>query len=79
MIIPQLQQLFTCERKAKFMDYHAQHRSEDGVLQMPADAFAFRNIEEIWLIFKEEPCNVRLSLAVDDVNPFGELRYIYSM
>ena len=29
--------------------------------------------------FKEEPCNVRISLAVDGVNPFGELRSIYSV
>jgi hypothetical protein len=31
------------------------------------------------VIFKEEPRNVRLSLAVDGVNPFGELRSIYSV
>jgi hypothetical protein len=30
-------------------------------------------------IFKEEPHNVRLSFAVDGVNPFGELRSIYSV
>ena len=29
--------------------------------------------------FKEEPHNVRLSLAADGVNPFGELRSMYSM
>ena len=61
------------------MDYHAQHRSEDGVLQIPVDGSAFRNIKERWPIFKEEPCNVRLSLAVDDVNPFGQLKSTYSM
>lgn len=27
----------------------------------------------------KEPRNLRLSLAVDGVNPFGELRSIYSM
>jgi hypothetical protein len=27
--------------------------------------------------FKDEPHNVRISLATDDVNPFKELRYIY--
>jgi hypothetical protein len=29
--------------------------------------------------FKDEPHNVRLSLEVDGVNPFGELSFIYSM
>jgi hypothetical protein len=46
---------------------------------MPADGSAFREIEEKWADFKDEPRNVRLSLAADDVNPFEELRSIYSV
>jgi hypothetical protein len=46
---------------------------------MSTDGSAFRNIEERWTIFKEEPRNVRLSLATDGVNPFGELSSIYSV
>ena len=61
------------------MDYHAKNRSEDGVLRMPADGSALKNIEEKWPIFKDEPCNVRLSLAPDGFNPFGELRSPYSV
>jgi hypothetical protein len=30
------------------MDYHARNRSEEGVLRMPADGYAFREIEEKW-------------------------------
>ena len=45
--------------------------SEDGVHQIPIDGSPFMNIEERWPKFKEEPCNLRRSLAVDDVNPFG--------
>ena len=58
------------------MDYHACNRSGDGVLRMLADGSAFREIEEKWTNFKDEPCNVRLSLVVDGVNPFRELRSI---
>jgi hypothetical protein len=78
-IIPRLQRLFRCESIAQFMDYHARNRSGDGVLRMPADGYAFKEIEEKWPVFKDEPRNVRLSLAVDGVNPFGELRSIYSV
>jgi hypothetical protein len=46
---------------------------------MHADGYAFREIEEKWTDFKDEPCNVRLSLAADDVNPFRALRFIYSV
>jgi hypothetical protein len=61
------------------MYYHAQIGSEDGVKKIPTDGTAFGDIEEIWPTFKEEPHNVRISLAVDGVNPFGEKRSIYSM
>ena len=61
------------------MDFHEKNRSQDDVLQMPIDISALNYIEEKWPIFKEEPRNVRLSLAVDGVNPFGELRSTYSV
>jgi hypothetical protein len=61
------------------MDYHARNISGDGVLQMPVDGSAFRKIEEKWAYFKDEPRNVRLSLATDGVNPFREIRSIYSV
>jgi hypothetical protein len=61
------------------MDYHARKKSEDGVLQMSVDGSAFKEIEEKWADFKDEPRNVRLSLAADGVNTFRELRSIYSM
>jgi hypothetical protein len=60
------------------MDFHAKKRSQDDVLRMPTDGSALNYIEEKWPIFKE-PRNVRLSLVVDGVNPFGELRSTYSV
>jgi hypothetical protein len=78
-IIPHLQRLFRCESIAQFMDYHACNISGYGVLRMPVDGSTFREIEEKWAYFKDEPRNVRLSLAADGVNPFRELRSIYSV
>jgi hypothetical protein len=60
------------------MDFHAKNRSGDDALRMHVDGSALNYIEEKWSIFKEEPRNVRLSLADDGVNPFGELRSTYS-
>ena len=73
-IIPFLKKLFRCKNKAQFMDYHAHNRSQDDILQMPADGSTFRDMEEKWPRFKEEPHNARLSLAADGVNPFSEMR-----
>ena len=61
------------------MDYHAKNISEDGVLRMSANGSALNNIKEKWSIFKDEPRNVRLPLAVGSFNPFGELRSTYSV
>ena len=61
------------------MDYHANNRSEDGVLWIPTDGSALNNIEEKWPIFKDELRNVRISLAANGFNPFGGLRSTYSV
>ena len=46
---------------------------------MPAYGYALKNIEEKWLVFKDEPRNVRLSLAAHGFNPFGDLCSTYSV
>ena len=78
-IILCFQWIFSYQSITQFMDYHTKNRSEDGVLCMPADGSAMKNIKEKWPIFIDEPRNVRLSLAVDGFNPYGELRSTYSV
>ena len=46
---------------------------------MPADGYAFKEIVAKCLEFTDELHNVRISLAIDGVNPFGELRSVYSV
>ena len=60
------------------MDYHARNISQDDVIQMPVDGFAFIDMEEKWPHFKKEPHNLRICLAADGVNPFAEMRSIYT-
>ena len=76
-IIPRFQRLFRCKNIAQFMDYHARNISQDDVIRMPADGTAFRDIEEKWPHFKEEPRNLRISLAADGVNPFAQMKSSY--
>ena len=45
---------------------------------MPTNGSTVKYIEETWLNFKE-PHNLKLSLAVDGVNPYGDMRSIYSV
>ena len=44
---------------------------------MPANGTAFRDIDEKWPHFKEEPRNLRISLAAYGVNPFEQMKSIY--
>ena len=46
---------------------------------MPMDGSSFKDIEDRWPIFKQEPHNLKLSLVADGVNPFGEMRFFYSV
>ena len=76
-IIPRMRQLFRCSSLAQFMDYHARNRSRDDIIRIPMDGSTFMHIEEKQQHFKEQPSNLRLSLAADGVNPFGEMRSVY--
>ena len=48
-------------------------------MRMSADGSTFKDIVEIWSHFKEEPRNLKLSLAADGVNPYGDMRSVYSV
>ena len=48
-------------------------------MYMPADGSAFKDIEDRWLVLKEEPHNLKLSMAENGINPFGEIRFLYSI
>ena len=46
---------------------------------MPDNGSSFMEIIEKWPHFKEEPQNLMLSLATNGVNPYGEMRSVYSV
>ena len=46
---------------------------------MHADGSDFRDMEEKWPHFKEEPRNLRIFLEVDGLNPFSQMKSIYTV
>ena len=52
---------------------------QDGVIRMATDGSSFRHMEEKWPHFKEEPRNIKISLAADGFNPFAEMIYVYTV
>nr|GEX17432.1 hypothetical protein [Tanacetum cinerariifolium] len=79
-IIPRLQRLYKSSHTAKEMTWHATRKCmEPGKMQHPVDGRALKNFDTKCLDFEKEPRNVRLGLAVDGFNPFGNLSQSYSM
>ncbi|GJZ52249.1 hypothetical protein Tco_0606764 [Tanacetum coccineum] len=79
-IIPRLQRLYKSSHTAKEMTWHATEKcTEPGKMQHPVDGRAWKNFNPKYPNFAKEPRNVRLRLAVDGFNLFGNLSQAYSM
>jgi len=75
---PRLQRLFTSPEIASDMTWHHDRRLKDGVLRHPADSEAWKHFDTTNPGFARDPRNVRLGLASDGVNPFGNLSVSHS-
>nr|XP_016485194.1 PREDICTED: uncharacterized protein LOC107805637 [Nicotiana tabacum] len=75
---PRLQRLFTSSGIASDMTWHHDQRLKDGVLRHPADSDAWKHFDTCNPGFARDPRNVRLGLASDGINSFGNLSVSYS-
>nr|GEU76691.1 hypothetical protein [Tanacetum cinerariifolium] len=80
LIIPRLQCLFKSSHTAKEMIWHATGKcTKHSKMQHSVDGRAWKKFDTMYLDFRKEPRNVRLGLAADGFNPFGNLTQAYSM
>ncbi|XP_071688269.1 uncharacterized protein [Rutidosis leptorrhynchoides] len=70
-LIPRLQRLFMSPKTAVTMRWHEEGRTKDGFLRHPADSPTWKTLDSINLAFAKDVRNVRLGLASDGFNPFG--------
>ena len=47
-IIPKVQRLFHCEQLAKLQRWHTSYRSDPGVMRIPTNSIAMKNIKDTW-------------------------------
>nr|GEX56361.1 hypothetical protein [Tanacetum cinerariifolium] len=74
-IIPRLQRLYKSSHNAKEMTWHAIVKcTEPGKMQHLVDGRAWKDFDTKYSDFAVEPRNVRLGLAADGFNPFGNLK-----
>ncbi|CAN6172856.1 unnamed protein product [Urochloa humidicola] len=74
-----LQRLFMSSKTAQYMRWHSKGRTQDGLLRHPADSPAWKNFDATQHEFSSEVRNVRLGLAADGFNPFGNMNVSYSI
>lgn len=70
-LIPRLLHTYRCSDLAEYQVWHANHRSEEGVMRMAVDSPANKFVEQKWPEFGGDPRNVRLGLATDGISPFN--------
>ncbi len=71
-IIPRLQRLYLSSTTSKMMTWHHENASTDGLVRHVADSKAWKHVDQnIDPSFASDPRNVRLALAHDGVNPYG--------
>ena len=75
---PRLQRLFISPEIANHMKWHAKGRVNVGLLRHPADFEIWKSFDSKYIEFSSEPCNVRLELAANGFNPYGNISSTHS-
>ncbi|KAJ0597604.1 hypothetical protein HanHA89_Chr04g0156521 [Helianthus annuus] len=77
-LTPRLRRLYSSRHTAKDMIWHSTRRSEDGKMCHPVDGSSWKDFDKNYPDFSREPRNVRLGLAADGFNPFGNMSSAHS-
>ena len=75
---PRLQRLFMSSETTIDMIWHYDHCSKDEVLRHPVDSDVWKSFDKSNPGFARDPHNVRLGIAINRINPFGNLSVFHS-
>ncbi|XP_072078255.1 uncharacterized protein [Arachis hypogaea] len=78
-LIPRLQRLYMSSKTAVDMLWHKRGPNSDGMYRHPRDAEAWKSFDVRYPDFSRDPRSVRLALASDGFNPFGNMSSKYSI
>ena len=77
---PRLKQLFANSKTVKLIQWHSIGNSKDNdVMRHPFNGKAWQEFDKRHPQFASDVRNVRLGLAADGFNPFGNMSLSYSM
>ncbi|XP_057748109.1 uncharacterized protein LOC130967309 [Arachis stenosperma] len=78
-LVPRLQRMFMSSKTSAEMLWHKEGPNSDGFLRHPRDGEAWKAFDRRFTDFSSDPRSVRLALASDGFNPFGNLSSRYSI
>ena len=79
-IIPRLQRFFVSKELSENTRWHKDKRvAEDNIMRHPADGEAWKFFDKEFDWFPKDARNIKLGIATDGFNPFGNMSASYSM
>jgi hypothetical protein len=79
-IIPRLQRFFVSKEASMNTKWHKEKRvAQSGILRHPADGEAWKHFDKEFGWFASDARNIRLGIATDGFNPYGNMSSSYSM
>jgi hypothetical protein len=79
-LLPRLKKIYALKRTSEETKCHKKVRMPvDNVMSHPADGEAWKYFDSKEKIFADDPRNLRLALATDGFNPYGNMSTQYSM
>ena len=79
-LIPRLKRMFLSKKTAEEVQWHKLKRQPvENELSHPADGEAWKDFDRKHKDFAADPRNIRLGIATDGFNPFGNMGNSYSM
>ncbi|XP_050246160.1 uncharacterized protein LOC126694124 [Quercus robur] len=78
-LTPRLRRLYMSRKRAEDMRWYIEKQVNDGILRHPANSQEWKEFDLKHHEFALEPRNVRLGMATNGFNPFGNMNNNYSM
>ena len=79
-LIPRLQRIFAARGTAADAEWHETKQEKNtGEMSHPTDEEAWQDFNRKHPTFEDDPRNLRLAIAIDGFNPFGNFSSTYSM
>ena len=72
-IIPRFKCLFASAQDAKNLRWHVDERRIDGLIRHPTNCSQWKTFDCLYPTFAQDPRNLRLAVASEGINPFGNL------